>query len=318
MRFLRDVEGETTEENRSSIRTALSRSGLTVSRIDFAICALLFVLFFSVYFLNLRHLEPLAFDRIDLFFGADSRLVVNEMTGYDQHTPRALFAPTTRFLVNLFEGLLELDTRHSVISVLALLAAVAISLAYLILRRLTLSVVPAVGFSVLYASLFANLVIFSVPETYVLSNLVILVFLFVLMTVKENIGRTSVLYLAAFAGFAGLYNPPLLSLVVTPLLLAYRLRSIYQMLLPALLLTGIAVSFFVISNFLVQGFGMFTQFGSMANQWGSMSHFLEPRSIGLVLSNSFAFAIISPVEKLRTYLVLSHAGGYFDSWLRGV
>jgi hypothetical protein len=295
----------------------LVRVGWASGRLDLVVSVALLLLFFGVYFLNLRHLEPLAFDRIDLLFGADSRHVVSEMRGSTFYLPHVLFAPTTRPLVKLFDALFSSGSNLSVIVVLAGFVAAAVVFAYLTLRRLSLSVVPAVGFTVLYASLFANLVIFSIPETYVLSNLVILTFLFVLVSVKGAATNVRLIYLAAFAGFTGLYNPPLLSLIVLPLLLHYRKQKVYQLARLAFLSGTIAVSIFVVANFLARGTSVFTQFDSMANQWASLSHLLEPESIGLVLSNFFAYAVVSPVEKLRTYLVLSHAGGYFDSWLKG-
>jgi hypothetical protein len=115
--------------------------------------------------------------------------------------------------VKAIEQLPGVDQDTAIVYVLGVIAATAVTSTWWVLARYATSAVYALLFAVVYGVAFVNLMLFSIPETYAVTGLAIIgYFWFLLSRRPGNLGRDPELHGLA-VGLAGLFNPPLLSLV---------------------------------------------------------------------------------------------------------
>lgn len=291
-----------------------------VSRADLLIYGFLFLLFFL--------LDKQLFElwRSNLWtgvaiFGSDALENYNALA--DLHFIDARKHPLFSLSVNpIIAGLemLPFITRDEAIAfVFAAIGGLNVAFAYASIKLVCNETASALGFSLTYGVLFSNLVIFTLPETYALTNLVILVYMICLLRFKGNLTVPRMLILGFIVGAAGLYNAPLLSLSVIPAFIAYRKNHNRwpRVLMPLLI---IAVSFIVYATpqIFVYGSGFISYFVTYSEGYSSVSHFASFHYIGNVLLSFLLYAFIGPVDEIGVYLTPGHFMRYFDSPVRTI
>ena len=278
-----------------------------------------FLLALGFYWFNLHLFAPAMFTHSGNVIGDPNETVgyMRKLTFAGDMLKHTLFSATTAPLVSVFQRALRLSQDESLLLVLALVAALNITGTFLLLR----SLLASAGFALLFASIFAffffNLVLFSIPETYALSDLYIVVYLSFLLRAKATPGWRTGLGLSFLAGLASLYNPPLLSLILIQIVRFFdrsRIRSWLGSSLASLALGGVL---FLSINLLTHG----SAYAPYVSQYGgknfSVANLLHPRYGATVFVNFFLYSILAPVGNLPDYLGLQSLAGYLHSPLRG-
>jgi hypothetical protein len=271
---------------------------------------------FLGYFLNALHFEPLVFNpQQNLIFSADTFTTVgsmSELTFREHVRQHPLFSIVASSLVNVVDFVTPLGPNRSILAVVALIAAANCLFVYLIATR----VLPfrlAVWLAVVYGSLFINLAIFSLPETYPLATLGVSIYLWYVTQLASPMAARHVLTLGLMTGVAGLLNPPLLSLGVVPFARLWREQPPRRALVFAGLSVMVAAAVFVIVNALIYGGEFYVNYLTDNRRYGRWAHFLRPDAIGLVFAGFYLYAVVSPLRFLTHHLTLGDAAGYADS-----
>jgi hypothetical protein len=215
----------------------------------------LFVTAFFFFLFNLRFLSPVTFFTDNVIFGADTQEVLAYMRSLSfegDMQKHLLFSATTYPFVYAFEKFPFVSERRAILLVLSLLAAMNTLGAFLLLRNYFFSVKLALLFTLLYLFSFSALIIMSIPETYAVSNLTILLYLLALFRFRDSLDMQRSLILSLIAGFAALYNLPLLSLIIIHLLMMLRHPKRWIPLAVGNIAMGACV--FLLANFLRQSY----------------------------------------------------------------
>lgn len=266
-----------------------------------ALPAGVFALFWLFYYFNLRHLTPITMNVQDVIFGSDTQEIVDALlwpTFESDMRKHVLFSVTLSPLIHLFDQLPFVSILRGMRLVLAALAAMNVTGVFLFMDRAGIARLPALLFAGMYAVSFSTLVIYSIPETYAMSNLAIIAYLLILYPLRDRLDWRASLGLSALAGLAALYNTPLLSLVGVHTLLRLRqlkpgkwvLAGLGNLLVATLVLAGV--------NLLVFGTGIFSFWRGYASQWASPANLVNAHYIATVVENFFLFSIASPVRHL--------------------
>jgi hypothetical protein len=287
-------------------------------------CATVFlatgVLLSSFFFFlhNIWFLSSTTYAHPGLIFGADTVEVVHAMrqvTFRDDMKKHLLFSATVAPLVSAFQHVPGISEDRSIALVLALLGALNIVGAFLLLRSLFLSTPMAALFSSLHAFFFSNLVIFSVPETYALSDLTILLYLSVLLKVRDSLNWRNCTVLSSLAGLASLYNPPLLSLMVIHIYLLWRQSKVRDWARLGAMNLAVGALIFLAANYLTQGWAFLSFLSAYSGRWGSALNLLDIRLFSDVLADFLFYSVSSPIRHLPAALGWQGISGYLDSWL---
>ena len=195
---------------RSARRTDTGRHRLAAT--------VVFGLALAGYLVNALHFEPLIFDRQqNLIFSADTWTTIGSMrdlTFRAQIRQHPLYSLIANSVVELIQLVSPIGLNPAILITTALIAALNCTLAYLLFARVLGCTRAAVGFTLIYALAFANLAIFSIPETYALSTTGVLLYLAVATSLGPALDRRGIVILSGLAALAGLLNPPLLSLAL--------------------------------------------------------------------------------------------------------
>lgn len=226
-----------------------------------------------------------------------------------------LFSAVTASAVNLIKRAFIISEDDAIFFVLALIAAINVTLAYVNLIYFLPNVFSAFWFSALYGMMFTNLVLFSIPETYSLSGLFILFYFLCFF----NINHLSPLYLSlalgVIAGIASLFNPPLLSLVVMQVVLIIRKHANEINALRACFLgVGIAGIIYVFPNLFIHGNSYFDVAIRYLNKFASFENFLNLEKVGTVIVGFLFYSFLSPIDILVENVPISLFRNYFSSF----
>ena len=278
--------------------------------------ALLFIFFFAFYYNNLIYFEPFVFDENVVFY-ADTAFMMRYMGSFRFNKKHLLFSPVVNPLVRLTRFLFSINENHAVIIVLALLAAINIVLAYAILKLFIKKERICVSFSIFYGFAFSNLIFFSIPETYVLTDLMILIYLCCLIRFKSDLTFKKIILLSIIIGLGSLSNPPLFLLLVPNCYILYKLFNIKRFVLLSFVCTLISCVIFVLSNVAVQG-GLFFNYcqGFAYRSTISMLNFTKYSCIINVFTSFLFFSVISPLDTLANSTGIQNFLGYFNSPIR--
>ena len=221
-------------------------------------------------------------------------------------------------LVRAFQWAPFLDTRGSILLLLALLSALGVTGAFLLLKSYFSSARLALLFACLYAFFFSNLVIFSIPETYSMSNLTILLYLSYLLRVRGSLDGRDSLVLSVLAGFASLFNAPLLSLMVIHLVSMLRRVELKRWAGLAVSNVALGALVFLLGNFLIVGWKFLNVYGKYASSWSSIGNLLDTGSVATVVVDFFFYSVLSPTRQLPSSLGWQSLSGYWSSPLGAV
>lgn len=280
--------------------------------------AVLFTVAFGGYYLNTLRFETLIFDREqqNVIFSADTWTTVGSMSSltFREHIRQhPLFSLVTSTVVRGLQVIAPLTVNRAILITLALIAAINCALAYFILHRVTGSMSIAGWFAAVYGCLFANLALFSIPETYALSTTAVLVYLLGATGTRSPMGPRQLVTLTGLAGLAGLFNPPLMSLSLIHLVMLLRGRALRAAVPAAAGSVAATVLLFVAVNAVIFGPEFYQNYTVDNERYGSFEHFREPSSIATVLCGLFLFGVIAPRDRLAHDYTVSDLGSYIES-----
>ena len=276
----------------------------------------LFIVFFALYHHHLVRLYPLTRDNDTVFYAdtADMRQVLSldRITFKDDMRKHLLFSVVTNPPVRLLQGLFHLSTAGAITLVLATVGALNPVAMYSVLRVLTARG-DAFVFALSHGFLFSNLFMFSIVETYAVSNLVMLLALNALGRFQSRFTLSRLLIASTLAGLAGLFNPVLLSLAIPGVYLAWRggrVRPAFW--LPWAGLLPAAVTFFGAYR-LIQGPSVFRRLWGYASYRSSPWNFAQPDVVANVVASFFFYSVLAPVGRLSRTIGVDAFAGYFTS-----
>ncbi len=303
----------------------ISTKSLTSSRYTRLLCrnASIFILFFVFFYANLSYFKPMLFYKNDVILGADTNDTVwsiKKVTIGGDMKKHLVYAVVVGSIHHTIKLMTPLDDDDAVVVALALLAAINILLANLVFELFVSKGNPSILFTVCYAFLFSNLVFFSIPETYVLSSIAIIVWFYFFTKLDNNVGFRDIIWLAVVIAAAGLCNPPLLSLSIPTCYLLYEQHK-NDLKRFSLLATGILLiplSLFTFSYTVAHGRYFYVYFEKYSATWASFSHFLNIQHATKVFLSFFFYSIISPVRRSSFAMFRSSSNipcflAYFDS-----
>ena len=272
----------------------------------------------SLYLYMAVQLEDVVFNRTNAIFGSDTTESAQAMRWFNFRGDMAkhlLFSPVLSTLVKALGAVLPISEAHSMFLAVALLGGFNVGLAFVALRSLGAARSLAGVWAAVYAMFFWNVVLFSIPETYVLSNLLILTYLAILFHVVHRPARSVSVGMGVLAGIAALANPPLLLLsVVHPIVRARELglRGASRL----LVLDALAASLvFTMTSLLVFGDSFPWKLLDRGLPQASVLHFVQPRQGATVVSSFLLFSVISPTANLPSQLSTGDLAHYFNSAL---
>ncbi len=260
----------------------------------------IFILALGLYYFTQRLLTSIALNTQDVVLGSDTQEIVEALlhpTFENDMRKHVLFSVTLAPVIQLLDTLPMFSTLRAMRWVLAALAALNVMGVFLILQPES-DAPDALLFTGIYTFAFANLVVYSIPETYAMSNLWITAYLLAAYRLRDKLNGQSSLALSALAGLAALYNTPLLSLAGIHILLRFRRMRFWQWILTGLGNLGVAASILLAVNMLVYGISIFTFWRGYSSQWASPLNLLNPAYVATVFVDFFLFAIASPVNYL--------------------
>jgi hypothetical protein len=216
-------------------------------------------------------------------------------------------------LVSIIKAGLGFGNRQAAKMVVALLAALNVALFFTLFSSYIKVKNTALVFTGLYGILFSNLVFFSIPETYSLANLGILIFFLLIIRFRVDITKKRSIILGVTSGLGALANPPLGLLLFSFYTLCIRRLAWRRSLQPCLWATFTALLVYLGANFLLFGLDYIEKSQKLANKWATLANFLEPMNWLNVGVSFFVYAVISPLDELERSISLIDFSGYFQS-----
>ena len=179
---------------------------------------ILLFIFYLFYYQTSSYLVPFSSDtweKQDLIYGSDTVTGFNLMKQFTFPELRHfLFSALTSPVVNTIKLLFNISITYAISIVTAMIATINVVLAYYALNLFINDKKLVTLFSIFYGFLFSNLVFFSIPETYGLTNLAILLtFNCLIRLVKNNDHNWFILLILAII-LSSLLNPPTILLVI--------------------------------------------------------------------------------------------------------
>ena len=273
----------------------------------------IFFLFVFIYFLNSGHVWDVVSQEQNIIFGSDTMDTLDnlkELTFEVDTKKRMLFSITLTPIAKSIQMVLGLSQNKSIRLSLAIMAALNITGVYLFLKKYSSNTLESLLFTGFYSFFFTNFVIFSIPETYSVSNIFILIYVATLFLLRKTSTVYNCVLLSVITGIASLYNPVLLSLGIIPIIMFFIQadRKRWMVISFSNLAIGAIIYFF--ANYLVFKENPFVVLNYYANSYASINNFLDIKSITGVFSNFYFFSILSPHNYLTSSLELIDWLGY--------
>jgi len=281
---------------------------------DPLLAALLFASFFLLYHRAADQHSSLIYWLNNRVFYSDTRTSyshMKEISFEGDMRKHPLYSVVVHPLLAIVKHLFDLGTRDAARAVVAFLAAVNGALFYLLARRLPSSRPTAFLFAAAYGLLFANLVFFSIPETYSLSTTGILLFFLLLTRFRAALTPRGTLVLGSAAGVASLLNPPLGLLLGAVVALAFLRLPPRRAPAASALAALPAAIIYLAANLLLFGTGYFEYSQRYAGKWAALSNLFHLHDWLNVGSSFFVFGAVSPLDSLQRSIGLRDWGGYF-------
>jgi len=276
----------------------------------FSIC------FFVLYFYSQRQTSFLIYWFDDWIFYADSSGSYDHMKeiSFDGNMWRhPLYPLIVSPLVAGIKTVFGFGNRQAAKVVVALFAALNVALFFTLFHCCFKEKITVLVFTSLYGVLFSNLVFFSIPETYSLANVGILVFFLLVIRFRADITRKRAIILGLASGAGALANPPLGLLLFSLYVLCLRRLTWHQSLQRCLWATLMALRVYLGANFFLFGLDYIEKSQKLANKWATVANFFEPTNWLNVGVSFFVYAVISPLDELERSIGLKDFSGYFQS-----
>ena len=281
--------------------------------------AVLFICFFVMYIYTQHQTSWFIYWFDDWVFYADSSGSYDHMKGisFDGNMWRHPIYPLVVVpIVSGIKAVFGFGNRQAAKVAVALLAALNVALFFTLLRSCFKEKITALLFSCLYGVLFSNLMFFSIPETYSLANLGILVFLLFIIRFRNGITNKGAVILGLIAGVGALINPPLGLLLFSLYILCWRRLAWMRGLKRCIQATLTALLVYLGANFFLFGLDFIEKSRKLANKWATLANFLEPMNWLNVGVSFFIYAVVSPLDELKRSIGLEDFSGYFHSPVR--
>jgi len=277
----------------------------------------LFMASFAFYLMNLFHLSPVFFEtNHGPFFGADTRDIANNMRVPTLHMDmrkHLLFSVVTESLVDVVGLVFRLAEDRAIMVSLALMSAANVTFAWWILHRFVMSLALATVLAVAYGLTFSNIIFFSIPETYSLSNLFILLYFALLLAMRDTGSWGSAVILGASAGVAGLFNPTLLSLSLVGVLYRWRWGELKAVIGYGALTLLVALSVCILPYAYVHGMENVEYVSNYTDSWASIGNLFDISEIALVSASFILFSVVSPFTVPTEVIGLNDLLGYLQN-----
>ena len=275
-----------------------------------------FVCFFALYSYSQRQTSGFIYWFDDWIFYADSSGSYNHMKeiSFDGNMWRhPLYPLIVSPLVSGIKAVFGFGNRQAAKTVFSLLAALNIALFFTLCHYCFKEKIAVLVFTGIYGVLFSNLVFFSIPETYSLANVGILVFFLLVIRFHADITEKRAIILGFASGVGALANPPLGLLLFSVYVLCLRRLTWRQCLRRCLRATLVAFLVYLGVNFLLFGLDYIEKSQKLASKWATIANFFEPTNWLNVGVSFFVYAIISPLDELERAIGLKDFSGYFES-----
>lgn len=285
-------------------------------RYALSLSAALFICFFGMYLYTQRQTSWLIYWFDDWVFYADSSGSYDHMKeiSFDGNMWRhPLYPLIVSPLVSGIKAVFGFGSRQAAKVVVALLAALNVALFFTLCHDCFKEKMTALVFTCLYGVMFSNLVFFSIPETYSLANLCILVFFLLVIRFHGDITKQRAVILGLTAGVGALANPPLGLLLFSLYILCRRRLAWIQGLQRCLWATLTALLVYLGANFLLFGLEYIEKSQKLANKWAAFGNFFNPVNWLNVGVSFFIYAVLSPLDELKRSIGLDDFSGYFQT-----
>lgn len=170
--------------------------------------------------------------------------------------------------------------------------------------------------AVFYACLYANIVGWSVPETYVVSSLFLTLSVLALRRFEELPTTAMAVALGSFIGLTGLLHPSLLLLNVPAFWVCFarmpwrRAATLYAA------VSCISVTLFTAAHLLLRAELPIHFYADYLNRWSSSTNLMDVEMIIFVPVSFFLMGIVAPVDGVQPLLTLHDSSQYVNSLLR--
>jgi hypothetical protein len=281
----------------------------------------LFISFFLLYSYGQRQTSGFIYWFDDWIFYADGSGTYSHMKEFSfrgNMWRHPLYPVIVYPLVTVIKAVFGLGARQAAKILIALIAALNVSLFFLLFRSCLREKTTVLVFTCLYGFLFSNLVFFSIPETYSLANIGILVFFLLIIRFHANLSTGRVVILGFASGVGALLNPPLGLLIFSVYLLCIRKFTVHDSLRLSLWATLAALLVYLVTNALLFGFEYIENSRKLASKWASFSNYFHSSNWLNVGASFFLYSVISPLEELERSIGLKHMSGYFHSPVRAL
>lgn len=275
-----------------------------------------FIFFFVLYSYSQRQTSGFIYWFDDWIFYADSSGSYDHIKeiSFDGNMWRhPLYPLIVSPLASGIKAVFGFGSRQAAKTVFSLLAALNVALSFTLFHHCFKERITVLVFTSLYGVLFSNLVFFSIPETYSLANVGILVFFLLIIRFHDDITEKRVIILGFVSGVGALANPPLGLLLFSVYALSLRRLRWRQSLRPCFGATLMALLVYLGANFLLFGLDYIEKSQKLASKWATIENFFEPANWLNVGVSFFMYAVISPLDELERSIGLKDFSGYFQS-----
>ena len=283
-------------------------------RYRFIMIGIIFPLFFGFYWYTSQKTSRWIYWFDDWVFYADSRSVYADMKkmSFEENMQRhPLYSLIIYPLWVTMKTVGGHNRRSSASAVIALIAAVNVTLVFLLLDSYITDRISVLLFTSLYGVSFSNLVFFSIPETYSLTNIGIILFFMLAVKFHKNLTTRRVVILGIAAGIGSLLNPPL-GLLLFPVYVLCRLHANTRQWTWLTLWATLATLFiFLGTNFTLFGWEYIEHSRKFSTRWASLSNYLDASHWMNLSISFFVFSVISPLEELERSIGIKDVMGYF-------
>lgn len=245
------------------------------------------------------------------FFGYDMNVNYNYLIR-GEHSPRhALSTIGTKYAVGAVKRGLAVPDREALIITLAVNAALNVALCFVLLLMVTGNDrITSLLFTLVFCFCFVNLTIFSVPETYALTVLLMLIY-FILRSVVSR--KTLPLGVSSlYPAVAALNHASLFSLLVNDLYSTAKTAHSWSAFARRAMLTVLPpVGAFALAFLLFFGEWSGETWLSIIKEYASPGNLLSPALYLNVLAQFLFYSIIAPVSALELRIYLADIIKYF-------
>jgi hypothetical protein len=264
------------------------------------VCAALLLAAFALYYSNATRLAACFFaSNNGPFLGGDTydiAAAMRDLSFSGDMEKHLLFSAVTWPLVRSVSTLFSVSVDAAILYVLGGIAAMTVLAVCWVLARHVTTAINASFFALAYAVAFVNLMLYSVTETYAVTGLAIIAYFALVLARGSRSGAGEAVLHGFSAGLGGLFNPPLLSLLVVSVLYRVERRAFGSTVAFAAIALAAAVATFAVPYALLRGAPILDFLVGYTKHWASFAYLVDPAKIAFVFVSFFLVSFLSPLE----------------------